>query len=247
MNINIKNVNKDKIAAWAVHGFTASGAVLGFLAIISIFNNDQVGSFLWLGLALLVDGLDGTIARKIGVTDKAPNIDGSTLDNLIDYLNYVIIPSLMIYWFQMVPNGWEIIIPAGVFAVSLYTFANINMKTEDYYFSGFPALWNIVVLYFYILNTNQYINLIVIILLSILTFIPIKFVHPLRVKKLRNITIFCTIIWSATTLKLITTLPNINLFNDEKIVLTIWILSSLYFITICGSRSLKDIHFYVND
>ena len=106
MNIKIKNVNKEKIAAWAVHGFTASGAVLGFLAIISIFNNDQTSSFLWLGLALLVDGLDGTIARKIGVSNKAPNIDGSTLDNLIDYLNYVIIPSLMIYWFQMVPNGW---------------------------------------------------------------------------------------------------------------------------------------------
>ena len=240
MNINIKNVSKDKIAAWAVHGFTASGAVLGFLAIISIFNNDQTSSFLWLGLALLVDGLDGTIARKVGVIDKATNIDGSMLDNLVDYLNYVIIPSLMIYWFQMVPNGWEIIIPAGIFAVSLYTFANINMKTEDYYFSGFPALWNIVVLYFYILNTNQYINLIVIIFLSILTFIPIKFVHPLRVKKLRNITIFCTIIWSATTLKLVTTFPEINLFN-EKIVLTIWIACSFYFASICGSRSFKDL------
>ena len=240
MNINIKNVNKDKIAAWAVHGFTASGAVLGFLAIISIFNNDLTSSFLWLGLALLVDGLDGTIARKVGVSDKATNIDGSMLDNLVDYLNYVIIPSLMIYWFQMVPNGWEIIIPAGIFAVSLYTFANINMKTEDYYFSGFPALWNIVVLYFYILNTNQYINLIVIIFLSILTFIPIKFVHPLRVKKLRNITIFCTIIWSATTLKLVTTFPEINLFN-EKIVLTIWIACSFYFAAICSSRSFKDL------
>ena len=201
MNIKIKKVDKNKIAAWAVHGFTASGAVLGFLALISVFNNDQVGSFLWLGLALLVDGLDGTFARKFGVTDKAPNIDGSTLDNLIDYLNYVIIPSLMIYWFEMVPKGWTIIIPAGIFAVSLYTFANINMKTKDYYFSGFPALWNIVVLYFYILNTNQFINLFVIIFLSILTFVPIKFVHPLRVKKLRNLTIFCTIIWSAISSK----------------------------------------------
>jgi len=82
--MNIQNIDKDKIAAWAVHGFTASGAVLGFLAIISIFNNDQTSSFLWLGLALLVDGLDGTIARKVGVSDKAPNIDGSTLDNVID-------------------------------------------------------------------------------------------------------------------------------------------------------------------
>ena len=240
--MNINKINTDKIAAWAVHGFTASGAVLGFLAIISIFNNDLVGAFLWLGLALLIDGIDGSLARKIGVLDKTPNIDGSTLDNVIDYLNYVIIPALMIYWFQMVPNGWEIILPAGMFAVSLYTFANMNMKTNDYYFSGFPAVWNIVVLYFYILNTHPIINVIIILLLFIFTFIPIKFVHPLRVKKIRNLTIFCTILWSATTLKLVTTNPDINLFAEQKIVLLIWIVCSIYFATICGTRSFKDLH-----
>jgi len=240
--MNINKINTDKIAAWAVHGFTASGAVLGFLAIISILNNDLVGAFLWLGLALLIDGIDGALARKIGVSDKTPNIDGSTLDNVIDYLNYVIIPALMIYWFQMVPNGWEIILPAGMFAVSLYTFANMNMKTNDYYFSGFPAVWNIVVLYFYILNTHSIINVIVILLLFILTFVPIKFVHPLRVKKIRNLTIFCTILWSATTLKLVTTDANTNLFVDQKIVLLIWVVCSIYFVTICGTRSFKDLH-----
>ena len=240
--MNIKNLDKDKIAAWAVHGFTASGAVLGFLAIISILNNDLVGAFLWLGLALLIDGIDGSLARKIGVLDKTPNIDGSTLDNVIDYLNYVIIPALMIYWFQMVPNGWEIILPAGMFAVSLYTFANMNMKTNDYYFSGFPAVWNIVVLYFYILNTHPIINVIIILLLFIFTFIPIKFVHPLRVKKIRNLTIFCTVLWSATTLKLVTTNPDINLFAEQKIVLLIWIVCSIYFAAICGTRSFKDLH-----
>ena len=240
--MNINKINTDKIAAWAVHGFTASGAVLGFLAIISIFNNDLVGAFLWLGLALLIDGIDGALARKIGVLDKTPNIDGSTLDNVIDYLNYVIIPALMIYWFQMVPNGWEIILPAGMFAVSLYTFANMNMKTNDYYFSGFPAVWNIVVLYFYILNTHPIINVIIILLLFIFTFIPIKFVHPLRVKKIRNLTIFCTVLWSATTLKLVTTNPDINLFAEQKIVLLIWIVCSIYFATICGTRSFKDLH-----
>ena len=240
--MNINKINTDKIAAWAVHGFTASGAVLGFLAIISIVNNDLVGAFLWLGLALLIDGIDGSLARKIGVLDKTPNIDGSTLDNVIDYLNYVIIPALMIYWFQMVPNGWEIILPAGMFAVSLYTFANINMKTNDYYFSGFPAVWNIVVLYFYILNTHPIINVIIILLLFIFTFIPIKFVHPLRVKKIRNLTIFCTVLWSATTLKLVTTNPDINLFAEQKIVLLIWIVCSIYFATICGTRSFKDLH-----
>ena len=240
--MNINKINTDKIAAWAVHGFTASGAVLGFLAIISIVNNDLVGAFLWLGLALLIDGIDGSLARKIGVLDKTPNIDGSTLDNVIDYLNYVIIPALMIYWFQMVHNGWEIILPAGMFAVSLYTFANMNMKTNDYYFSGFPAVWNIVVLYFYILNTHPIINVIIILLLFIFTFIPIKFVHPLRVKKIRNLTIFCTVLWSATTLKLVTTNSDINLFAEQKIVLLIWIVCSIYFATICGTRSFKDLH-----
>ena len=240
--MNINKINTDKIAAWAVHGFTASGAVLGFLAIISILNNDLVGAFLWLGLALLIDGIDGSLARKIGVLDKTPNIDGSTLDNVIDYLNYVIIPALMIYWFQMVPNGWEIILPAGMFAVSLYTFANMNMKTNDYYFSGFPAVWNIVVLYFYILNTHPIINVIIILLLFIFTFIPIKFVHPLRVKKIRNLTIFCTVLWSATTLKLVTTNPDINLFAEQKIVLLIWIVCSIYFATLCGTRSFKNLH-----
>ena len=240
--MNINKINTDKIAAWAVHGFTASGAVLGFLAIISILNNDLVGAFLWLGLALLIDGIDGSLARKIGVLDKTPNIDGSTLDNVIDYLNYVIIPALMIYWFQMVPNGWEIILPAGMFAVSLYTFANMNMKTNDYYFSGFPAVWNIVVLYFYILNTHPIINVIIILLLFIFTFIPIKFVHPLRVKKIRNLTIFCTVLWSATTLKLVTTNSDVNLFAEQKIVLLIWIVCSIYFATICGTRSFKDLH-----
>ena len=238
--MNINKINKDKIAAWDVHGFTASGAVLGFLAIISIFNNDLIGAFLWLGLALLIDGLDGSLARKIGVTDKTPNIDGSALDLVIDYLNYVIIPALMIYWFQFVPLGWEIYIPAGIVAVSLYTFANINMKTSDYYFSGWPAIWNILVLYFYILGTNLWINLIVIIILYILTFVPIKFVHPLRVKNLRNYTIFATVLWGASTLKLVTANPNINLFLEEKIVMAIWILCSIYFASLCFTKSIKD-------
>ena len=103
MIIDFENINRKTIAAWAVHGFTGSGAVLGLLAIISILNDDAVGAFLWLGLALLIDGIDGTLARKVDVSKQTPNIDGTILDSVVDYLNYVIIPSLMIYWFQMVP------------------------------------------------------------------------------------------------------------------------------------------------
>ncbi len=241
MNIDIKKINKEKIAAWAVHSVTGSGAVIGFLAIISIFNDDAAGAFLWLGLALFIDGIDGTLARKIDVAKQTPNIDGTIVDSVVDYLNYTIIPSLMIYWFEMVPAGFELIAPAAIFLVSIYTFANVNMKTEDYYFRGFPAVWNIVVLYFFILGTHLYINVIVIIICIILTFIPIKFVHPLRVKELRNLTIFFTIIWSATTLKLVTT-PSTNVFMiDNTIIFILWVVSSIYFASVCWGRSIKKI------
>ena len=241
MNIDIKKINKEKIAAWAVHSVTGSGAVIGFLAIISIFNDDAAGAFLWLGLALFIDGIDGTLARKVDVAKQTPNIDGTIVDSVVDYLNYTIIPSLMIYWFEMVPPGFELIAPAAIFLVSIYTFANINMKTEDYYFRGFPAVWNIVVLYFFILGTNLYINVIVIFICLILTFIPIKFVHPLRVKELRNLTIFFTIIWSATTLKLVTT-PSTNVFMiDNTIIFILWVVSSIYFASVCWGRSIKKI------
>ena len=232
-------VDKDKISAYSVHAFTASGAILGFLAIVSILNNDQAGAFLWLGMAILVDGVDGTLARKVGVEDKAPNLDGIILDSIIDYLNYVIIPALMIFYFSMVPQGFEVILPALIVGTSLYTFINVNMKTEDYYFQGWPALWNIAVLYFFILNTNEWINLIVIIILTILTFVPWKFVHPLRVKEYRNLTIFFTVIWGATSLRLVTK-SELNLIIDDTIVLLIWLICTGYFIYICFLRSIKD-------
>ena len=89
------------------------------------------------------------------VNENLPTIDGSTLDNVVDYFTYVIIPALMIYWFSMVPSGWEIICSATILAASCYTFSNINQKTQDFFFRGFPALWNIVVLYFYIIETSE--------------------------------------------------------------------------------------------
>ena len=104
------------------------GIVLGFLAIVAILNNDRAAAFLWLGLARLVDGIDGTLARKAKVNENIPNIDGSTLDNIVDYFTYVIIPALMIYWFGLVPKGWEIITSTAILAASLYTFANIKQK-----------------------------------------------------------------------------------------------------------------------
>ncbi|MDE2384596.1 MAG: CDP-alcohol phosphatidyltransferase family protein [Alphaproteobacteria bacterium] len=223
--------------AWSVHAFTTSGIVLGFLALVSVLKNDAVAAFMWLGLALFVDGVDGTLARRARVKEYTPNFDGGSLDLVIDFFTYVAVPALMVYWFNMVPapwffagQTWSLICAALIMAVSCYTFANVGMKSFDYYFVGFPAIWNVVVLYFYLFNTGWLINLVTIVFLSVLTFIPVKFVHPLRVAHWRNITIPMTVLWAAMTLGLTISSRNPD-YNDwvYKLELALFTLSSLYF------------------
>ena len=142
--------------------------------------------------------------------EYTPNVDGRTLDNVIDFFTYVAVPALMVYWFNMTPvdfifsgQTWSLISAAAIMAVSCYTFANVGMKSDDYYFVGFPAVWNVVVLYFFVLQSGPIANLVTIVLLCVLTFIPIKFVHPLRVTDWREITIPMTVLWAAMSLSLI--------------------------------------------
>ncbi len=194
--------HRRRAAAWAVHAFTASGAVLGFLAMAAVLRGDQRAAFLWLGLALFVDGVDGTLARKVNVEAATPFFDGRTLDNIVDFLTYVTVPALMVFWFRLVPAGWETAAAALIMGVSCYTFANLKLKTHDWYFTGFPALWNIVVLCFWLLGTGRAVNLAVICVLAALTFAPLKVIHPMRVRSWRPLTIVVTIIWGASALRL---------------------------------------------
>ena len=236
------NIDRDlkKGIAWAVHAFTTCGIVLGFLALVAVLKNDPVAAFMWLGLALFVDGIDGSLARKARVLEYTPNVDGRTLDNVIDFFNYVAVPALMVYWFDMVPDAWGLNVGAAacIMAVSCYTFANTGMKSDDYYFVGFPALWNVVVLYFYILGSPWYVNLATIAVLSVLTFVPIKFVHPLRVTDWREITIPMTVLWAAMSLALILSAKDrASWGNVERIELLAWVLASIYFATISLRRT----------
>ncbi len=226
--------------AWAVHGFTASGIIFGFLALVSVLKNDAIAAFMWLGVALFVDGVDGSLARKARVSEYTPNFDGATLDNVIDYFTYVAVPALMVYWFNMVPapflfetTTWSLICAVTIMAVSCYTFANVGMKSFDYYFVGFPAIWNVVVLYFYLLNTGWAINLFTIFALAVLTFVPIKFVHPLRVTHWREITIPMTVLWAAMTLALVISGKDKGPADTVHMIeIALFGLSSLYFASI---------------
>lgn len=224
--------------AWAVHAFTASGIVLGFLALIAIIEGDMRAVFLYLGLALFVDGIDGTLARRVKVREVIPQFDGATLDNVIDYFNYVAVPAMMIYWFGFVPEGWETPAAAAIMLASCYTFANTNIKTNDFWFEGFPAIWNVVVLGFFILGTGQWVNLGAIVICLGLTFVPWKYVHPFRVRALRHITIPVTVLWFGATLRLVL-VQGESPREAQPLVFWLWVGATLYFIAMSAWRSFR--------
>ena len=227
------------LLSYLVHLFTLSGVLLSFLALLASIEQNLPLVFFYLALALFVDGIDGSLARKVDVKKHTPHINGEILDNIIDYLNYVFVPAFIIYWLDFVPQGTQLLTALIVLGVSCYTFANNNIKTSDFYFSGFPALWNVVILYFYLLDTDQFINLFVIIVLSILTFIPIKYLHPFRVVTLRKTSLFILLIWMlTTTLLLYFGTYNANLTNAA---FSIWVLTNLYFLFLTIYRTYQDI------
>ena len=164
---------QERFLGTLVHLLTGFGIVAGFFALISVLNNNQKDAFLWLGLAFLIDSIDGTLARKFNVNKNLPNIDGKMLDSIIDFFNYVIIPALMIYWFKLVPDQFLILIPSILIFISIFSYANLNVMTSDHFYNGFPAIWNIVVLYFFIFSTSEIANLLILSLLIILKFSPL--------------------------------------------------------------------------
>ena len=226
------------VAAWAVHAFTASGIVFGFLALIAILKGNEAQAFLWLGIALFVDGIDGALARRARVTEVIPQFDGRTLDNVVDFFNYVAVPVMMIYWFNLVPDGFRTVASAAIMAVSLYTFANNGVKSDDYYFVGFPAVWNLVVLCFLLIGTYLWLNLAIIALCLVLTPTQLHFVHPLRVKDFRPITIAATFLWGATTLWLVLERGG-YVDTAHPLVFWLWAASCLWFLGLSAWRSFR--------
>ena len=228
------------VAAWAVHAFTASGAVMGLLAISALIAGDLRMVLLWLGAALVIDGFDGPMARKVRVTEFAPRFDGAVLDHIIDYLNYTVIPALVVYRFGLVPTGFAIPAAAYLMTTSLYCFGNKDMKTSDNYFSGFPAVWNLVILYFYLTSSGHWTNLAVIAALGALTFVPLKFIHPFRVTALRSLTLVMTGAWGVLTVVLVLgSGPNLSPAEASPWAYWAFLWASLYFLGLCLWRSFR--------
>jgi phosphatidylcholine synthase len=184
-----------KALAWGVHLFTATGAVWGLLALVAIHNHQWKVSFLWMIIAILVDGFDGSLARVVQTKKYAPEIDGALLDNLIDYLNYVIVPAMFFYEARLLPAPFTLLGPSLIVLASAYQFSQSDAKTSDNYFKGFPSFWNILVLYLFVIGFTPWFNLGVLIFCCILVFIPVKYIYPSRSRFLQNLSLVLTCLW----------------------------------------------------
>ena len=189
--------------AWLVHAFTATGAVLALLALLAIERGDFGWAMIWLLVALAVDGVDGSLARWAYVKTRAPRIDGDTMDLIIDYLNYVFVPAIFIIRAELVPAGYAPWLAGLILVSALYNFTRRDLKTEDNYFRGFPALWNVVAFYLFVARPDPAVGAIVVVALAAMTFAPVHFVHPFRVRDYGRWLPALALVWAAATAALL--------------------------------------------
>jgi phosphatidylcholine synthase len=183
------------VRAFSVHVLTASGVAFALVALILATGGQWAAMFAFLGLALIVDGIDGPLARAFKVAEVLPRWSGDTLDNVVDFVTYVFVPAYAIAGSGLLPPA--LALPAGIVIVvtgALY-FADREMKTADNFFRGFPVLWNLAAFYLDLLQPAEWLTAAIVTLLAVLTFAPIRFLHPLRVMQLRLLNIVLLAVW----------------------------------------------------
>jgi phosphatidylcholine synthase len=187
----------DKLRAFCVHLLTASGAVFGLFALLAAAEARWEACFAWLGVALFVDGLDGPLARRFEVKSALPRCSGETLDHVIDYFTYVAVPAFIVARSGLMPEGLAYPAAALIMLTSLYHFADSESKADDGHFVGFPAIWNLVAFYLFAIPLPRAAAFAIIALCAALTFAPFKWLHPVRVRRLRFITFPLMAAWAA--------------------------------------------------
>ena len=185
--------------AFTVHLLTASGAFWAFLSIIAAAEQRWVAMFGWLALALFVDAIDGPMARKVDIKRVLPNWSGDVLDQIIDYATYVIIPAFALYQSGIIGRPLSFVAAAMIVISSAIYYADTRMKTTDYFFRGFPVAWNLVVFVFFAIQPNELTAFLFVTACAVATFLPVKFVHPVRVKRWRPLNLFVSLLWGALT------------------------------------------------
>ena len=220
-----------EIRAYAVHAFTASGAGVGLLALHAAWEREFSTCFIWLALALFIDGVDGTLARFARVKEHAPHIDGDTLDNVVDFFTYVVVPAVALARSDLAPAWAAMPLALLIVSASAIYFADKRMKTHDHWFRGFPAIWNVLVFYLFAFQSPQWMTVAIVLAGVAGMFTPVVFVHPVRVTRLRAITTLMLAVWVASAALSLASDFGPNLY--AKIGLAV---SAMYFLALPFAR-----------
>ncbi len=222
-----------KTLAMGVHLFTATGAIWGLLALIAVFNHEWRLAILWMILAMFVDGFDGMLARWADVKTYAANIDGGLLDNILDYLNYVVVPALFLVEADLLPDGFRWVGAFAILLTSAYQFTQVDAKTDetnDYFFKGFPSYWNIMVLYMLVMQMNPWVNFAFLTIFNILVFVPVKWIYPSRNTRMKRLTLVLSYLYGIIGIWGVVQYPNVPqwiiwasfVYVGYYIVLSLW-------------------------
>jgi phosphatidylcholine synthase len=228
-----------RLAGVAVHVYTASGTVLAFLMVIAAIDGDATRA-LWLSLvALVIDGTDGMLARRLRVKETIPSFDGARLDDIVDYITYVFAPVVLLWTGGYLPGG----VLGGTLAAlpllaSSYQFCRVDAKTEDHFFLGFPSYWNVVAFYVIVAGLSETTTAAIFVVCSALVFVPIKYIYPSRTRAFRKANLLLTAGWLITYAVMLLQTPDPNGFVLALSLgyLLYYLAASVYLTTTGSSR-----------
>lgn len=205
-----------RVIGWSIHAFTASGACVGLLALLAIYHHDFLLALWLMFAAILIDAVDGMFARMFRIKEVIPEISGELLDNIVDFFNYTLVPCFFLLVTNLLPDYWRVLCVMVITFASAYQFTQIDAKTTDHFFKGFPSYWNIAVFYLFFWQMDSMTNMGILLVLAVLSFVPIKYVYPSRLEYLTDNKFlrFCmsllTMLWGGVTAGLLWVYPQTN-------------------------------------
>jgi phosphatidylcholine synthase len=225
-----------KILAWGVHLYTALGlvAAAGIAVLVVRGGDDSFRAALVLMLAaMLIDSTDGWLARRARVKEFAPSFDGRRLDDLIDFQTYTSLPLMLIWRAEILTNGeaWWLLLPL---IASAYGFSQVNAKTDDGFFLGFPSYWNIVAFYLYLLHPPAWLSLALIMTLSLLTFVPWRYLYPSQSAPFSRLTNLLAAVWIALLLMILARWP-----GESRLTILLSLAFPIYYMLMSWALTLR--------
>jgi len=213
----IKKVSlSERCVGWLIHAFTASGACIGLLALLAIHQNNLLQALWLMGAAIFIDAVDGMFARRVNIKHVIPEVDGALLDNIVDFFTYTLVPCFFLLVTNLLPPSFRVLCVMAITFSSAYQFTQVDAKTTDHFFKGFPSYWNIAVFYLFFWQMSPMTNMVILLSLALLSFVPIKYVYPSRLdyltenKILRLGMVLITILWGIATTGLLWLYPASN-------------------------------------